>query len=180
MVSAPAPLPLAAVGFSPAAGLRDASVCQLEEQGQPSDFRGHAIADPMPAISKKIVRLKRRPEFLAVAASGRRWVAPAFILQAAPRSTTDTFPSGDIGIGFTATKRIGNAVRRNRAKRRLREAARLLAGDKVVTDHNYVLVARSEVLTCAFQTILSDLETAFSRVLTVKPRPPARRGRGRR
>jgi ribonuclease P protein component len=61
-------------------------------------------------------------------------------------------------------------VARNRAKRRLREAARHLLPDAAPAGHDYVLVARAGVLTCAFQTLLSDLETAFSRVHKVKPR----------
>ncbi|MEM7041544.1 MAG: ribonuclease P protein component [Pseudomonadota bacterium] len=122
-----------------------------------------------------MARLKRRSEFLAVAATGRRWVAPAFVLQIGPRADDPSAP-GSIGIGFTATKRIGNAVARNRAKRRLREAARLLAPRSATAGYDYVLIARAEVLTCAFQTLLDDLETAFSRVLRVKPKPlPARR-----
>jgi len=91
---------------------------------------------------------------------------PSFVLQVGPRAAK----SDEIGLGFTATKRIGNAVARNRAKRRLREAARLLLPDAARAGHDYVLIARSEVLTCAFQTLLDDLEKAFSQVLTAKPR----------
>ena len=91
------------------------------------------------------------------------------------RETTSTV--GEIGLGFTATKRIGNAVARNRAKRRLREAARLLLPTAAADGHDYVLVARAEVLTCAFQTLLDDLEKAFSRVHTTKPRPKSTKRR---
>ncbi|MGI9418717.1 MAG: ribonuclease P protein component [Geminicoccaceae bacterium] len=164
---------------SPAGGPRDASVCPPDDQRDPSDFRGYAIADREPAVRHEVVRLKRRSEFLAVAGTGRRWVAPAFVLQAGRRTSTRQGPDGEIGIGFTATKRIGNAVARNRAKRRLREAARLVLPDAATAGHDYVVVARATVLTCAFQTLLADLEKAFSRVLTTKPkaRPKSPAGR---
>lgn len=121
-----------------------------------------------------MVRLRRRSEFLAVAATGRRWITPSFVLQVGRRGEGQPEPSDGIGIGFTATKRLGNAVTRNRAKRRLREATRLLLPDAADPAHDYVLVARSGVLTCAFQTLLDDLTKAFSRVLTAKPRPAGR------
>ena len=68
-----------------------------------------------------MVRLKRRREFLAVAGARCRWATPAFVLQAGPRGAPE-----EVGIGFTASRRIGNAVARNRARRRLRAAARAL------------------------------------------------------
>ena len=69
-----------------------------------------------------VTRLKRRREFLAVAATGRRWVTPAFVLQVGPRAAAGQDP--EIGLGFTASRRVGKAVARNRARRRLAEAAR--------------------------------------------------------
>ncbi|MGI9507311.1 MAG: ribonuclease P protein component, partial [Geminicoccaceae bacterium] len=155
---------------SRAEGPKGESAYPPEDQGIFSDFRGHAIANLEPAVADKVVRLKRRFEFLAVAATGRRWIAPSFVLQVGPSTDAGIAESPGVGLGFTATKRIGNAVARNRAKRRLREAARLLASH-AVPGHDYVLIARPEVLTCAFQTLLEDLEEAFSRAHQVKPRP---------
>ncbi len=161
-----------------AGGLRDGSVCPPRQRGESGNFRNHASVEP--AIAKSVVRLKKRSEFLAVAATGRRWVMPAFVLQVGPRTTMQASADHNIGLGFTATKRIGNAVARNRAKRRLREASRLLLPNAASTAHDYVLIARGESLTCGFRTLVRDLETAFSRVLSASPRSPNRPSTKRR
>jgi ribonuclease P protein component len=116
-----------------------------------------------------VTRLKRRREFLAVAASGRRWVTPAFVLQVGPRAAAGQ--DAEIGLGFTASRRVGNAVARNRARRRLAEAARKVLPGAGVPGFDYVLVARPVVLTCPFDRLLSDLTTAFARVIRQEPRP---------
>jgi ribonuclease P protein component len=112
-----------------------------------------------------VVRLKRRREFLAVAGTRCRWAAPAFVLQAGPRGAAE-----EIGIGFTATRRIGNAVARNRARRRMRAAAQALLPGAAKPGYDYVLVARPAILTCPFEALLSDLANAFARV--IRKRPP--------
>jgi ribonuclease P protein component len=66
----------------------------------------------------ELPRLKRRREFLAVAGSGERAVAPGLILQAG--RPTD---GNQLRVGFTASRKVGNAVARNRARRRLRAAS---------------------------------------------------------
>jgi ribonuclease P protein component len=115
-----------------------------------------------------VMRLKRRGEFVAVAATGRRWVTPAFVLQAGPRP--EAGPGSEMGLGFTASRRVGNAVARNRARRRLVEAARRVLPGAAEPGYNYVLVARPVVLTCPFDRLLSDLVTAFARVTRRAPR----------
>jgi ribonuclease P protein component len=117
----------------------------------------------------RVVRLKRRREFLAVAGSGCRWVTPAFVLQAGPRGVPE-----EIGIGFTASRRIGGAVARNRARRRLRAAVRALLPGVAEPGYDYVLVARPAILTCPFDIVLSDLATAFARVVRAPRRARAR------
>ena len=116
-----------------------------------------------------MVRLKRRKEYLAVAGTRDRWVAPAFVLQAGPRPGCS---AREIGLGFTASRRVGKAVARNRARRRLAEAARLILPDQAQPGYNYVIVARPAVLTCPFDRLLSDLQSAFARI--VRPRRRAR------
>ncbi|MGH6943994.1 MAG: ribonuclease P protein component [Geminicoccaceae bacterium] len=125
------------------------------------------------ASQLRVVRLKRRPEFLAVAASRKRWVTPAFVLQAGPRPGAGQAAGGsEIGLGFTASRRVGKAVARNRARRRLAEAARAILPGPAKPGYNYVIVARPAVLTCPFDRLLSELTVGFERVVR-KKRPAA-------
>ena len=119
-----------------------------------------------------MARLKRRADFVAAAASRRRWVTPAFVLQAGPRVATSG-AADEIGVGFTASRRIGKAVARNRARRRLVEAARAVLPGPARPGYNYVIVARPAVLTCPFERLLTDLRTAFARIV---PRSNGRSG----
>lgn len=107
--------------------------------------------------------LKQRREFLATAA-GLRWVTPAFVLQAAPRPLLAGDGAQEVGLGFTASRRIGKAVARNRARRRLREAARAVLPGPAQPGYNYVIVARPAALTCPFTRLTDDLSTALARI----------------
>ena len=97
-----------------------------------------------------------------MAATRRRWVTPAFVLQLGPRRGGDG--PGEIGIGFTASRRVGKAVARNRARRRLIEAARAVLPGPARPGYNYVIVARPAVLTWPFDRLLTELTTAFARL----------------
>jgi ribonuclease P protein component len=119
-----------------------------------------------------VARLKRRPEFLAVAATRRRWVAPGLILQAMRRSEDSDLPAAP-RIGFTASKKVGIAVERNRARRRLRAAVELLLPRHGLPDHDYVLVARTTTITRPFPDLIADLETALTRIHEKRERPGA-------
>jgi len=105
-------------------------------------------------------RLKRRTEFLHVA-KGRRWTTPGLVLQARVRSA-DTAP--EARVGFTASRKVGIAVERNRARRRLRAAADRLLPEHAMPGQDYVVVARSETLKRPFGLLLGDLETALRRL----------------
>ena len=106
-----------------------------------------------------VVRLKTRPQFLFVRGgpSERR---KTLVVQARPRSEADQSPDA-IGAGFTATKKIGNAVTRNRAKRRLREAARALLPLHGRPGTDYVFIARMDTATIGWQRLLDDMESAL-------------------
>lgn len=84
-------------------------------------------------------------------------------------------------FGFTVTKKLGNAVRRNRIKRRLREAVRSVAPQLARDGCDYVLIARHGAHLQKFAELVGDLKTAFKRVnssLDRKPPPRQNRPRG--
>jgi ribonuclease P protein component len=112
--------------------------------------------------------LKRRADFLRIAASGLRRVTPAFILQAAPA------PEGKQRIGFTCSRKVGNAVARNRAKRRLRAIADAVwQTTPVAARLDYVLVGRGEALTRDYAAMVADLRQALDRVASPKNKTAA-------
>lgn len=114
-------------------------------------------------MTRRLDVLKKRRDFLACA-RGRRWSAPGFLLQARLRPD-DTEDAGATRIGFTCSKKVGNAVIRNRAKRRLREIAREVLPVHGRPGWDYVLVGFSETtVSCPFSKMLRDFETALSRV----------------
>ena len=113
----------------------------------------------------KIERLRTRPEFLACA-KAPACARGAVMIQARPR---DAAPL--VRAGFTATKRIGGAVERNRAKRRLREAARLLLPALASPGFDYVFVARSGVTSRPWPRLLDDVKSALIRLAADRDRP---------
>ncbi len=105
-----------------------------------------------------ICTLKKRRQFLAVS-GGKKWVAPAFILQKGQAASSDTAPS----FGFVVTRKMGKAVVRNRVRRRLKEAIRgLLKEDFPVQLAHYVCVARGEAKEISFPVLLEQLKRAFA------------------
>jgi ribonuclease P protein component len=110
---------------------------------------------PDPPSPAKPGRLKRRAEFLRAAREGRKVGRATLVLQALPRGDEAT------RLGFTATKKIGNAVTRNRAKRRLRAVARLALGANPAPGWDLVLIARDDTPTCPFSDLLAAFESAL-------------------
>jgi ribonuclease P protein component len=104
--------------------------------------------------------LKTRPEFLA-AARGLRSATPGFVLQAHRPAEAHQ----GIRVGYTCSKKVGNAVARNRAKRRLREVARQVLPDHGRAGWNYVLIGRHQTTAdLPLTTLCRDLERALARV----------------
>jgi ribonuclease P protein component len=106
-----------------------------------------------------IERLKKRSEFLACARAPS-CAKGAVVVQARPRGDDDA----RIRVGFTATKRIGGAVERNLAKRRMREAARLVLPQFARPGFDYVIIARGGVTTRAWTRLLDDVKSALIRL----------------
>lgn len=114
----------------------------------------------------KIERMRTRPQFLA-AAKAKACARGAVLAQGRARQDDD--PA--IKLGFTATKKIGGAVVRNRAKRRLREAARQMAPLHARPGCDYVLVARGGVTTRAWARLLDDVKSALISLAADLPAP---------
>lgn len=102
-------------------------------------------------------RLKRRREFLRVQASGRKAAMPGLVLQAAARD------DDALGVGFTVSKRVGNAVTRNRVRRRLRAAAAEILPQGAATGCDYVIIGRAGSVDRPYDALRRDLVAALKR-----------------
>lgn len=103
--------------------------------------------------------LQRRAEFLRVAASGRKAPVHGLVLQALLRD--DREPAR---LGFTVTKKVGNAVVRNRTRRRLKEAARLLFAANPLVGVDLVLIGRDATRGRDFGDLQDDIRRALRKV----------------
>lgn len=120
-------------------------------------------ATRVPAVLPCLKILSRRAEFLAAARAARQGTG-GFLLQARKRRPGEV-DGGLIRVGFTASKKVGNAVLRNRAKRRLREVARTVLREAGRPGWDYVLVAKPGVTTeRPYQALISDLHWALAKV----------------
>ena len=109
-------------------------------------------------------RLKTRRQFLRVAAGKRKWAAPGIVLQVAPQPPEDRAALERPRYGLTVSKRVGNAVIRNRARRRLRAAAEEVLANCALTAHDYVLIGRQGTPTRDFGALKNDLETGLRKL----------------
>ena len=103
-------------------------------------------------------RLKQRADFLA-AATGIKVPAAAFVLQARKRAE-----DGPVRLGFTVSKKVGNAVERNRVRRRLREIVRLSGTTDMQRGYDYVLVGRRAALKVPYARIAQEFDGALRRL----------------
>ena len=112
-----------------------------------------SLLPPAPPLPE---RLQRRAEFLRVASKGRKAPVHGLVLQALPRDDT-----GPARIGFTVTKKVGNAVIRNRTRRRLKEAARLVLNAQPVAGVDLVLIGRDATRGRDFLDLQDDFRRAL-------------------
>jgi ribonuclease P protein component len=141
-------------------------------------------------MPSSLARLKKRADFLRVAGLRRKWATPGLILQAAPvpvpgdGDATMTAGAESVGfqrldggaaagqrlnpdavrVGFTCSKKIGNAVARNRAKRRLKAAVDEVFPQSARVGLDYVVIGRQETVARPYSLLLQDLRTALKRV----------------
>lgn len=116
---------------------------------------------PAPGLSRferKPCRLTRRAEFLRAASKGKKAAVGGVVLQALARD--DDKPAR---LGFTVTKKVGNAVVRNRTRRRLKEAARLILRETPVSGVDLVLIGRDSTRGRDFQALQADIRRALDR-----------------
>lgn len=119
----------------------------------------HAGLDAQPAGSSRLKVMRARKDFLA-AARAKRAHTPAFLLQI--RNRGDDAPPR---VGFTCSKKVGNAVARNRAKRRLREVARLTLTPLARPGHDYVFIGRAGLTAQhPFAEMCQDLQLALEKL----------------
>jgi ribonuclease P protein component len=121
-----------------------------------------------PRSRRRLQRLPQRADFLRLQSGGRKQVTPGFILQIADR------PEGLAGshgprVGFTVTKRVGNAVIRNRVRRRLRALARDVLVPEARDDLDYVLIGRQGTIARDFATMAGEMRKALRRLKADRP-----------
>jgi ribonuclease P protein component len=110
-------------------------------------------------------RLKKRSDFLAAAASGHRWVRPFFVLQINPAPLPSPHHLHEQArIGFTTTRKLGNAVHRNRIRRRLREAVRLALPRSVRNHYDYVVIGRPDAAEIPLPALQAELSEAVRKL----------------
>ncbi|MFC4348676.1 ribonuclease P protein component [Kordiimonas lipolytica] len=107
----------------------------------------------------KLARITKRPDYLAVANTRRKWVTPSFILQAKP-GEGDSPPRA----GFTVSKKVGKAVIRSRARRRLKEACRAILPQFGQAGWTYVLVGRPCSVDYDFMKMQADMKWALAKL----------------
>jgi len=128
------------------------SVCSTDKSGD------HGSSDLL-----VLEHLKHRKDFLRLA-HAKRVHSTSFVLQARNRGDAQA-----LRVGFTCSKKVGNAVARNRAKRRLREIARLILPRFGQIGHDYVLIGRANVTASTKFTALQDELLASLLKLQAKP-----------
>jgi ribonuclease P protein component len=133
----------------------------------------------MPRTTRPIATLKNRAEFQRVRGGGRA-SAPSFVLEGRKRTSevvrADSSPTlaSQPRFGFTITKKVGNAVTRNKMRRRLRGALGEIVGACADPEMDYVVVARSPAAVQDYENLKADLRRAFQQVHRPRLSQPAR------
>ena len=110
--------------------------------------------------------LKKNSHFKIAMNKGQKWVTKSFVLIVCPLSEIPVLKDteGQIGFGIVASKKVGNAVCRNKAKRRLREIIRAHVPTLGKQGYLYLFIARKELLTYDFAALPKDLKWSLGRI----------------
>jgi len=146
---------------------RGASVCLLKPAGPTNPIE--PILEPdlsknrhnSELYSLSVPTLKKRSDFLRLR-SGKRFATRTLVLQS--KKSIQPLKGQEPRIGYTVTKKVGNAVVRNRIRRRLRAAAREVFAYKARKNHDYVVIGKHGALTAGYTSILKDFEQALDHV----------------
>ena len=111
-----------------------------------------------------LVRLRNRGDFLRAAREGKKWVTPGLILQCRIHEEAESTHLAERRLGFTVSRKVGNAVARNRARRRLKAAADEVMPGQAARHRDYVIIGRNATLDRRFPDLIGDLETALEKV----------------
>ncbi len=106
-------------------------------------------------------RIKRRADYLRVAGTRTKAVMPGLILQAAPAGAA---LDDSVRLGFTCSRKVGNAVARNRARRRLKALAAEIFPDHAEPGRDYVLIGREATVARDFASLRRDVEGGLKRL----------------
>jgi ribonuclease P protein component len=133
------------------------------DQGRPQGDQRASRPWPQASVSLTFMtpplqRLRQRADFIATA-SGAKAHATGFVLQS--RERRDQAPPR---VGYTVSKKVGNAVERNRVRRRLREIVRLSGAEGMQSGRDYVVVGRRAALDLTFCRLIDDMSSALGRV----------------
>jgi ribonuclease P protein component len=129
----------------------------------------------MGGARRALSTLARRADFLRIAGAGSKWATAGLVLQACPRpaapaerpdnaGATVIVSTPPIRVGYTASKKVGGAVQRNRAKRRLRALAREVLAAEAAGGHDYVLIARAATVARDYAALRADMRFALKRL----------------
>ncbi len=124
---------------------------------------------PTPAPWTTLTTIKVRADFLRIR-GGAKWNTPGFLIETKPARDA----SGPPRFGFTVTKKLGNAVVRNRIRRRLKEAVRKAQATLAHQGYDYVIVGRPPALDLPFERLVADVETGLKRVHAAPKSRPAK------
>ena len=120
--------------------------------------------------SKRLTRILKRSEYLRVKQRGSSVAKPGLIMQAAPSANDGSYVYPR--VGFTVSKRVGNAVKRNRARRRLKSIASDVLPKEGFQSWDYVFIGRLVTLDRPYDLLLEDTRAALRKIhqKTIKKR----------